>query len=71
MADHFCGLNKGQGGLQDSDFTIGVSSGGVDVEVRVADAAGLDRLDVINILDAISNRLKMGGLTDILTSARV
>ena len=52
MADHFLGLNKGQQGFKYSDFTAGATSGATDVELRVADAAGLTKKDVHNIIEA-------------------
>jgi hypothetical protein len=52
MSDHFLGLNKGQEGFKYSDFTVGAVSGATDVELRVADAAGLSKKDVVIILEA-------------------
>jgi hypothetical protein len=52
MADHFLGLNKGQEGFKYSDFTAGATTGATDVELRVADAAGLTKKDVHNIIEA-------------------
>ena len=52
MSDHFLGLNKGQEGFKYSDFTYGATTGATDVELRVADTAGLSKKDVRNILEA-------------------
>jgi hypothetical protein len=53
MADHFVSLNRGVSGFKYSDFTTGTSStAGNDVELRVADAANLTKLDVVKILEA-------------------
>jgi hypothetical protein len=52
MSDHFLGLNKGQEGFKYSDFTAGATTGATDVELRVADAAGLTKKDVHNIIEA-------------------
>lgn len=57
MADHFIGLNRGQQGVKDSDFTYGTATGATDVEVRIADAKGLTRQDVIIILQRINDFL--------------
>ena len=51
-SDHFLGLYKSQDGCNYSDFTAGTSTASTDVELRVADAAGLSKKDVHNILKA-------------------
>ena len=67
MADHFLGLNKGQEGFKYSDFTAGATTGATDVELRVADAAGLTKKDVHNIIEAFeryfenAQQVKAGG----------
>ena len=71
MSDHYVGLNRGQNGLSDDQYVIGTSTGGTDVEVRIADGAGLSRFDVVLILQAMTRRVEMGGLQDILTSGKV
>jgi hypothetical protein len=58
MADHFVSLKRGVSGFKYSDFTTGTSStGGNDVELRVADAANLTKLDVVKF-----SRLSNGSL---------
>lgn len=71
MSDHFIGLNRGQSGFAASDFTIGTSTGGTDVEVRVADAAHLTREDVVLLLDRIKEQFTMRGLSILLTNSPV
>lgn len=50
MADHFLGINRGQQGSKDTDFTYGTSTGATDIELRIADAKSLTRLDVLQAL---------------------
>lgn len=71
MSDHYCGLNRGVPGFADSDFVIGTSSGATDVELRIADAANLTRIDVIKILKAFQRRLEVGGLADLLPNSPI
>jgi hypothetical protein len=67
MSDHFLGLNRDQNGVKYSDFTAGATTGATDVELRVADAAGLTKKDVHNILEAFeryfenAQQVKAGG----------
>jgi hypothetical protein len=71
MASHFIGLNRGQSGLTNSDFTIGASTGSTDVEVRIDDGKSLNEIDVVNILMAIVHRIQRDSLTTVLTAARL
>ena len=58
MADHFVSINKGKDGFKMSDFTTGSSStSGDDIELRMADAAGLTRKDVLIALEAFERWL--------------
>lgn len=58
MADHFIGLNRGAVGFADSQITFGTSSGSTDVEIRIADAAGWTRQELILALEVIEGKLK-------------
>jgi hypothetical protein len=63
MADHFISINKGKDGFMLSDFTTGASStSGDDIELRIADGAGLKRKDVILALEAFERALMSGKL---------
>jgi hypothetical protein len=54
MASHFVSLNRGQQGLTYSDFVTGAaSSGNVGIELRLDDAAGYTKKDVLLALDAL------------------
>jgi hypothetical protein len=56
MASHFVSLNRGQtdSGIRQSDFVTGAaSSANVGIEVRLDDASGFTRKDVLNALRAI------------------
>ena len=54
MANHFVSINRGKSGTKNSDFTAGTSStAGDDIEIRLADAAGLTRKDVRLALKAL------------------
>ena len=56
MSNHYVSINKGKDGLKKSDFTTGTSStSSDDIELRVADATALSRLDVIKALKAFEN----------------
>lgn len=53
MANHFVSINRGKEGTTPSDFTTGTSStAGDDIELRVADAASLTKLDIVKALEA-------------------
>lgn len=53
MASLYIGLNRGQQGLQSSDFTIGSSTGSTDFEVRIDNSKSLTRKDVTLMLEAV------------------
>jgi hypothetical protein len=53
MADHFYGINRGKLELTPVSIVRGTSTGSTDIELRVADAAGLTRKDVIIALEAL------------------
>ncbi len=57
MSDRFIGLNRGSVGHSDSKITRGSSTGSTDVEVRIADAAGWTRKEVILALQVIIDDL--------------
>ena len=57
MADHFLGINRGQQGFGDSDFTYGTSTGSTDIELRIADGVGLTEKDVLLALEAFERFL--------------
>jgi hypothetical protein len=53
MASHFVSLNRGQEGSQLNDFVSGAaSSANVGLELRLDDAAGYRRIDIIKQLEA-------------------
>jgi hypothetical protein len=53
MASHFVSLNRGQEGTKYSDFVTGAaSSGNVGIELRLDDAAGYTKVDVVKALEA-------------------
>lgn len=53
MASHFVSLNRGQEGELYSDFVTGAaSSANVGVELRLDDAAGFNKVDMIKALDS-------------------
>ena len=54
MASHFVSLNRGQEGSLYSDFVTGAaSSGNVGVELRLDDASGFTKTDMIKALDSL------------------
>lgn len=53
MADHYIGINRGAIGQAENLLTKGTSTGSTDVEVRIADAAGWNRLELRLALEAI------------------
>ena len=54
MASHFVSLNRGQEGSLYSDFVTGAaSSGNAGVELRLDDASGLTKTDMIKALDSL------------------
>jgi hypothetical protein len=53
MADHFVSLNRGESGMNYSDFTTGAASTATDqFELRVKDGAGVTKIDVVLALEA-------------------
>lgn len=64
MSDHYFGINKGKEGLREDEWTKGSSSGSTDFEVRIADAAGLTRYDVVRILEALEAKILEPSFTD-------
>jgi hypothetical protein len=53
MASHFVSLNRGQSGLNYSDFVTGVaSSANVGIELRLDDGASYTKKDVLLALQA-------------------
>lgn len=62
MANHFFSINRGVEGFKKDDITRATSSTtGDDVELRVADAASLTRLDVVKACDAFKRLFEAGG----------
>jgi hypothetical protein len=57
MTNHYLGINRGQQGFGDSDFTYGTSSGSTDYELRIDDSKHSDIKDVILALDAFKRFL--------------
>lgn len=53
MAQFYIGLNRGQEGFKQTDFTTGASTGNTDMEFRLDDSRNLTRKDVKNALCAI------------------
>lgn len=54
MANVYVSLNRGEEGFANADFTTGASSASSDdIELRITDAAGLTRQDVIKALKAL------------------
>lgn len=58
MADHYLGLNRGAVSLREDAITAGTSSGSTDVELRIADAAGWTRHEIILALKVMAARLE-------------
>lgn len=56
MADHFISVNRGANVLQSANFTTGTSSASTDdFELRILDGAGLTKLEVQNLLEALKD----------------
>lgn len=54
MADHYVSINRGKTGQKMSEFTAGASATTADdLEIRIADAAGWTRLEIIQALEAL------------------
>jgi len=51
MADHYLGINRGNVGFQDNQFTYGTSTGSTDIELRIADGVAWTRQEVILALE--------------------
>ena len=62
MADHFIGVNRGVAREANPLLTVGTSTGSTDVEVRIADAAGWTKLELVKSLGAISRYLILKAL---------
>lgn len=61
MADHFFAINRGKEGFTEADIVKATSStSAADIELRLADAAGLTRLDVRKALNAFERMLVQG-----------
>ena len=61
MADHFYSINRGESGFKPADIAEATSSTSADdIELRVADAAGCTREDVLLALDAFKRRFQSG-----------
>ena len=59
MSDHFISINRGKDGLVDSDLTVDTSAHtGNDIELRIADGAGLTKKDVVIALEAFERLLE-------------
>lgn len=52
MADHFYSVNKGHG-LDPSSVTVGTSTSGQSIELRLHDGDGLTRMDVLKAIEAL------------------
>lgn len=62
MANHYYSINRGVAGTKQSDITRATSStSGDDIELRLADAASLTRMDVRLALDAFERMFAEGG----------
>lgn len=57
MADHYIGVNRGTNLLHEVNYVRGTSTGSTDLEVRLADAAGWTRQEVIDALNNIAELL--------------
>lgn len=65
MANHFFSINRGAEGFKFSDITKATSSTSADdIELRVADAAGLTRKDVVKALEAFERAILNPRFTD-------
>lgn len=53
MASEYVGFNRGQEGFLPSDFTVGTSTGGTDMEFRYDKTKSLTRKDLVNFLCAV------------------
>lgn len=63
MADHFISANRGKLFTKQADFTFATSTtSGDDMEVRFADAASLNRHDVVKFLHGVIRILQGGSI---------
>jgi hypothetical protein len=53
MASHFVSLTRGKEGVQFNDFTTGAATSGQVFELRLDDASGYRRVEIIKQLDAL------------------
>lgn len=58
MADHFIGLNRGALTIHDNAITYGTSTGATDVELRIGDAIGWTRHELIIALELMRDYLQ-------------
>lgn len=56
MADQFFGGNLGK--QMPSDITYGLGTSSTGVELRVASASGLTRMETLKVVEAIHNYIK-------------
>lgn len=67
MSNHFVSINRGKDGFHPDDFTLATSSTtGDDLELRIADAPGWTRFEVVRALETLirwysSNAGNLGG----------
>lgn len=65
MANHFVAINRGKEGTMLSDFTTGTaSSAATDIELRIADGAGLTRKDVALAIKAFERWVENAAMTN-------
>jgi hypothetical protein len=60
MSDHYIALNRGVQGFRQSDFITGTAStaGTNQIELRIADGAGLSKKDVVLAVEAFERFLE-------------
>ena len=52
MASHFVSLTRGEEGFQFNDFTTGAATSGQAIELRLDDASGFRRVEIIKAIEA-------------------
>lgn len=57
MSDHFIGINRGAVGFGDDQVFFATSTTSKDVELRIADAAGWTRQEIILALEVLEAKL--------------
>ena len=62
MASHFVSMTRGQEGFQFSDFTTGAATSGQAIELRLDDASGYRRVEVIKQLKALKRFFEIPAL---------